>query len=281
MVRTRSHSAKRCDVCTSPFSPAPVSRSRGLRRAASSPGGSPLFQKQARTGSPASGTTRVTASSSSGSPTKSPTRAEDSAKGNTEELLTELDDLLKPSPPGRTAGQNLTRDLVSLTELYLGEEEDSTFSQCMRLLDKFTEVVQNYNSEIGVMLKTSTEAAIKAQAQECEMEEHAEAGGPQVHKDTPYPTPDRIPEMLREESWGAMDMSLNGSYGSFKPAGFSDDSDIYHSDEDSYLQPECGRCGGIFDHYRARSGIPWCLCRTGDSGDDAEAGLSRLEDLHL
>ena len=241
-----------------------------------------MFQKQARTGSPASGTTRVTASSSSGSPTKSHARAEDSAKGNTEELLTELDDLLEPSPPGRTAGQNLTRDLVSLTELYLGEEEDSTFSQCMRLLDKFTEVVQNYNSEIGVMLKTSTEAAIKAQAQEeCEMEEHAEAESPPVHKDTPYPTPDRIPEMLREESWGAMDMSLNGSYGSFKPAGFSDDSDICHSDEDSYLQPECGRCGGIFDHYRARSGIPWCLCRTGDSGDDAEAGLSRLEDLHL
>ena len=114
---------------------------------------------------------------------------------------------MKPSPPGRVAGQNLARNLANLTEKNLEEEEDCTFSQSMRLLDKITEAVQSYNSEIDVVLKKSVEAAIKAQAQECEMEERAEAGSPLVHKDTPYPTPARIPEKLREESEGAMDMS--------------------------------------------------------------------------
>ena len=208
-------------------------------------------------------------------------RATGKAGDNTEEWLDNVEELLKSSPPGQAASQDLTRSLVDIIGEGL-EDGDSAFTQSMRLLDKLTEAVSSYNYYVKDDLRAPVEAAIRAQEREreYEMEEFAEAGEIPVHKDTPFPTPVRDTEMLREDPKGAtgVDLSLNMSY---RPAGFYDDSTATLSEEDIYLEPECGRCGDVFDHFRSRNGIPHCGCWSGDSEEDVESHLSRLEDLHL
>ena len=272
-TRARAHSASKCDVCTSPFSPAPSfkrpgSRGRGTRRAAAfSPGASPQFHKVARSQSPVSRAATVTSAPPLGSSPKYPasaSRAPSKARDSTEEWMDSVEELLKSSPPGQAAGEDLARSLGSI----VGEgqkDEDNTFTQSMRLLDQLTDAVKNYNHQVKEDLRASVEAAIRAQEYEgeCEMEEFAG---------------ERDPEVLREDPKGATcaDSSLNVSY---RPAGFSDVStdDL----EDIFMAPECRRCGDLFNHFLSRNGIPRCGCWSGDSEEDAEHHLHRLEDLHL
>ena len=175
-----------------------------------------------------------------------------------------VEELLKSSPPGQAAGEDLARSLGSI----VGEgqkDEDNAFTQSMRLLDQLTDAVRNYNHQVKEDLRAPVEAAIRAQEYEgeCEMEEFAG---------------ERDPEVLREDPKGATcaDSSLNVSY---RPAGFSDVStdDL----EDIFMAPECRRCGDLFNHFLSRNGIPQCGCWSGDSEEDAEHHLHRLEDLHL